>query len=162
MLNTFAKHLSVTLATWFGIGRLPGAPGTAGSFAACVCALPIFAVGGTPALAFAAAAAALLGIPTASVAERAMGRKDPGSIVIDEVAGQWIALLPAAPNLASYLLAFMAFRLFDIWKPGPVGWADKNLSGGIGIMADDIVAGGFAAAVVALAGPFLPPLFRFF
>ncbi|WP_337995602.1 phosphatidylglycerophosphatase A [Oleispirillum naphthae] len=162
MLNTFEKRLSVTLATWFGIGRIPGAPGTFGSLAACLCALPIAAAAGTPGLAFAAAAVSLLGIPAAAAAEKALGRKDPGCIVIDEVAGQWIALLPAAPDLASYALAFAAFRLFDIWKPGPIGWADKNLSGGLGIMTDDIIAGGFAAAVVALAGPFLPPVIRFF
>ncbi|MBN2751462.1 MAG: phosphatidylglycerophosphatase A [Rhodospirillaceae bacterium] len=162
MINTLGTRLSVILATWFGVGRIPVAPGTFGSLAAVVCAVPLIGLGGTPALAFAAAFVSLLGIPISSHAEKTMQRKDPGCIVIDEVAGQWIALLPAAPNLTSYAIAFTAFRTFDILKPGPVGWADRSLGKGLGIMADDIIAGGLAAAVVALLGPFLPPIIRFF
>ena len=77
------------------------------------------------------------------------GVKDPGEVVIDEVAGMWIALLPAGLIWWQILLAAMLFRLFDILKPGPVGWADKRLPGGLGIMADDLIAGALAALVLA-------------
>ncbi len=162
MLNTPRKTLSVILATWFGIGRISVAPGTCGSLVAVVLAVPIAASGGWVALALAALTVSALGIPIAGAAETAMKRKDPGCIVIDEVAGQWIALVPATINLWSYALAFVLFRIFDIWKPGPIGWADRRLSGGGGIIADDILAGLLAAVGVALLQPFLPPLPRLF
>ena len=88
---------------------------------------------------------------------------DPSEIVIDEVIGQWIALLPlsfAAWNMGlnmlvmwpGWIAAFAFFRLFDIWKPGPVGWADRR-GDALGVMLDDVIAGVFAAfGVLALAG----------
>jgi len=90
-----------------------------------------------------------------------MNKKDPGSIVIDEVAGQWIALIPASPNLSAYALGFVAFRFFDILKPGPIGWADRNLDKGLGIMVDDIMAGICAAGIVLVCQGWLPPLYSF-
>ena len=93
---------------------------------------------------------------------RAGGDPDPGEIVVDEVVGQWIALFPlsaglwlagAAPQVfpwPGWVGAFVMFRLFDIWKPWPVSWAD-GLHGATGIMLDDILAGLMAAVVVALA-----------
>ncbi len=162
MLTTFRETLSVILATCCGIGRIPFAPGTFGSLAAVALAIPIVAAGGQTALSIAALAVSLLGIPIAAAAEATLKRKDPSCIVIDEVAGQWIALLPAAPDLGAYALAFALFRLFDVLKPGPVGWADRRLSGGVGIIADDVIAGALAAAGVALAGPFLPPILPLF
>lgn len=71
----------------------------------------------------------------------AVNIKDPGFIVIDETAGQAITLLAAGTNLWLYLIGFALFRLLDISKPWPVGWADKNVKGGLGIMLDDILAG---------------------
>jgi phosphatidylglycerophosphatase A len=91
------------------------------------------------------------------------GHHDPSWVVIDELAGQWIALLPvaigaeaagAAPSdlWPGWLAAFLLFRLFDVWKPGPVGWADRR-PGAAGVVLDDLFAGAFAAVgVVALAG----------
>ena len=88
---------------------------------------------------------------------------DPSEIVIDEVAGQWIALLPIAFGAANagvgvtalwpgWVAAFVLFRLFDIWKPGPVGWADRR-HGPLGVMLDDVIAGVLAAIVtIVLAG----------
>lgn len=162
MLTTFWKTASVTVATWFGVGKAPIAPGTCGSLAAVIVAIPIASLGGAVAVAVAGVLASLIGIPTAGAAERAMNTKDPGSIVIDEVAGQWLALIPAGSDLSGWILAFFAFRLFDIWKPGPIGWADRRLGGGLGIMADDILAGIMAAGVVALAEPYLPATVRLF
>ena len=90
------------------------------------------------------------------VAELHFGKHDDGRIVIDEVVGQLIALLPVfwlAPERLRdpllLLVAFAAFRLFDIWKPGPVRYAERSFPGGAGVMLDDVVAGLFAAACVA-------------
>jgi phosphatidylglycerophosphatase A len=97
-----------------------------------------------------------LGIWAADQAEGAFGRADDGRIVVDEVAGQLLALAPllAAPpaartSFSALVTGFVAFRLFDIWKPGPVRWAERRFSGGTGVMADDVVAGALAALVVA-------------
>jgi phosphatidylglycerophosphatase A len=77
---------------------------------------------------------------------------DPGAFVFDEFVGQWTALLFVARGpWWAVLSAFALFRLFDVWKPFPVGWADRRLRGGLGVMADDVLAGLMAAAVLALA-----------
>jgi len=161
MPNTQPLTLSVILATWFGVGFIPFAPGTMGSIAAVLCAIPISMTSGPAGLAIASLLASLVGIPISSNAAKTMGKKDPGSIVIDEVAGQWIALLPASPNVGAYILAFIVFRCFDITKIGPIGWADRNLEKGTGIMVDDIIAGGFAAVVVYVLQPYIPEFYSF-
>ena len=138
------------IATWFGVGALPFAPGTAGSLAALPFAWAILALAGLPALLLATFAAALLGVWASGRHAPVMGRDDPGGIVIDEVAGQWLTLAGAGLlgmpfDLAGYAIAFACFRFFDIVKPWPVSWADRRLSGGLGIMADDLLAGVYAA-----------------
>jgi len=101
--------------------------------------------------------AALLALPavwSAGVAARDAGVEDPGFVVVDEVLGQWITLAGAAAyNWKSYLAAFALFRLFDIWKPFPVRQLEA-LPGGLGINADDAMAGLYAALVLFLAGCF--------
>jgi len=98
-----------------------------------------------------------VGIYAADVAERVYERRDDGRIVIDEVVGQLIALSPAVLSSANprspLLLAvgFLAFRLFDIWKPGPVRWAERHFGGGAGVMLDDVLAGLLAAGCVTAA-----------
>jgi phosphatidylglycerophosphatase A len=96
-----------------------------------------------------------VGIWAAGEAEGVFGRSDDGRIVIDEVAGQLLALAPLfalpATSRTSFLpvvTAFVAFRGFDIAKPGPVRWAERRFEGGLGVMADDVVAGALAAAIV--------------
>lgn len=138
------------IATWFGAGRLPGAPGTWGSLAALPFAWAIEAGFGAPGLVAGAAAAFLLGWWAADQCERASGVKDEGSIVIDEVAGQWLTLAAAPFDVTGYALGFLLFRLFDIAKPWPVRWADRRLGGGFGVMADDILAALYAALILAL------------
>lgn len=95
----------------------------------------------------------LVGIWAASRTEKLLGRKDPGKVVIDEVAGQLIALLPLVPRLdpgwMSILAAFLLFRLFDIVKPYPARRLE-GLESGLGIMADDIVAGAYAAVATSI------------
>ncbi len=161
MLNTVYPTLSVIVATWFGIGFSPKAPGTVGSFVAILFALPIMILFGHTGLVAAVAIVVIIGVPVSTMAAKTMRQKDPSRVVIDEVAGQWIALIPVSPNLGSVIVAFLAFRMFDILKPGPIGWADKHLNAGWGIMADDILAGLCAAGVVYLLQPWIPPIVHF-
>jgi len=141
-------HPASLLATWFGAGLLPGAPGTWGSLAALPFAWAIAARFGPAALLVAAAIAFFVGWWAAEQVGRASGVADEGSIVIDEVAGQWLTLAAAAPSAEAYVLGLLLFRLFDITKPWPARAAERNLPGGLGVMADDIVAGVYAAAVL--------------
>jgi phosphatidylglycerophosphatase A len=76
-----------------------------------------------------------------------MGGGDPGAVVIDEVAGQWLAVVLLRADPLAYFLAFVFFRLFDIAKPWPVGWLDRTLKGGLGIMVDDLMAGLYAGVL---------------
>lgn len=144
------------LATWFGSGLAPRAPGTCGSLAALPFAWVIASWGGPYALLVAAIAVFVLGIWAAGATARAEGRGDPGEVVIDEVAGIWLTLVPVTPTLLHFALGFALFRLFDIWKPWPVSLADRSLHGGLGIMADDVLAAGYAALCLWLLSGYLP------
>jgi phosphatidylglycerophosphatase A len=152
--------MSSIIATFFGIGHLRPAPGTWGSLAALLFVWPIHSFGGWGLLVLATAVAFTAGW-WATVRETAgKDDHDPSEIVIDEVVGQWIALLPVSVGAtmmgASFwalwpgvLSAFILFRLFDITKPGPVGWADKR-NDAYGVMMDDVIAGIFAAVCVVI------------
>lgn len=140
------------LATCFGIGKVSHAPGTVASAVATVVGVPLVLLG-WKALLPAFIAVAVIGIPVCGAYARALRINDPGDCVLDEVAGQWLALLPVAVALdgkhwPAYFVAFLAFRLFDIWKPWPVSWAEQRLPGGAGIVGDDVAAGVYAALVV--------------
>ncbi len=140
------------LATWGGCGYFPKGPGTAGSLAAAVLAWLLVVLAGWPAPAL-AILAAILTLPAVWASERA-GRywqeKDPQRVVVDEVVGQWLALAAVPDSRWKYWIAgFVAFRLFDIWKPFPVRNAER-LPGGWGIVADDLVAGLYGAVVLLL------------
>lgn len=151
-----ASKLPRLVATWFGCGYSPVAPGTAGSAAALGIAILLREVAGWRPLYFAGLALVLLApaIYAAGETARQSGMKDPGMVVVDEVLGQWIALAGAMTlNWQSYLAAFLLFRLFDIWKPPPVRQLEA-LPGGTGIVADDLMAGIYAALVLFLAGCF--------
>jgi phosphatidylglycerophosphatase A len=141
-------HPASLLATWFGAGLLPVAPGTWGSLAALPFAWAIATLFGQAALLVAAAVVFFVGWWAAEQVGRASGVSDEGSIVIDEVAGQWLTLAVAPPSAAAYVLGFLLFRLFDITKPWPVSTAERRLPGGLGVMADDIVAAVYAAALL--------------
>ncbi len=142
-------HPISLLATWFGSGLLPKAPGTWGSLAALPFAVLIVALAGTWGLLAAAVVAILVGVWAAGVYAARSGQEDPQAVVIDEVAGQWLALVPVAHHhdLRLYAVAFLAFRFFDIVKVWPAGRIDRELKGGWGIMLDDVAAGLYAAAV---------------
>jgi phosphatidylglycerophosphatase A len=145
------------VGTWFGAGLLKPGPGTYGSVAAVLLwygAAHIFDPGWIAlavATAVAALAVTLIGIRAATIVEREAGREDPGFVVVDEVAGQWIALIAVRPDWRHAALALVLFRLFDIWKPWPIRKLEA-LPEGTGIMLDDVAAGLLALAVgLALA-----------
>ncbi|HWB97147.1 MAG TPA: phosphatidylglycerophosphatase A [Bryobacteraceae bacterium] len=152
-----SSKLAISIASWFGCGYAPVAPGTAGSAAAVAIAILLGESAGWRPWHFAvlSAAATLPGMWAAGVAARESGRKDPGFVVVDEVLGQWLALAGTHTlNWKSYAGAFLLFRIFDIWKPAPVRQLEA-LRGGVGIVADDLMAGLYAALVLGIAGYFL-------
>jgi phosphatidylglycerophosphatase A len=144
------------IATLFGVGRWPYAPGTAASVIALPIAWLIVTLTGSPfLLLFAGLLVNAIGAWACELYARDKGEKDPSECVIDEVAGQWIAcaFIPTHSTLVytlvGYSLAFILFRIFDILKPWPISAAER-LPGGIGIMADDFVAGLAAGAIIAV------------
>ena len=148
--------LAGLIATWFFLGFVPKSPGTAGSLGALAIAWALHAWGGMSATGF--GVLALIGIAPAiwasGVTARARGLKDPQIVVVDEVVGQWLTLAGAARfNWKTWLLSFLLFRLFDIFKPPPVRQLE-HLPGGEGIVLDDVMAGVYAALVMFAAGWF--------
>ena len=140
------KIPSHLFATWFGVGLIRPAPGTWGSFAALLIwyfaefmhpiahvILPIFI---------------LFSWLVCFQATKDSDSKDHSAIVIDEVAGMFVALSLVPHGIMTYLCAFLLFRLFDIWKPWPISWVDQNVQGGLGILLDDLIAGLFAGGII--------------
>ena len=134
------------LATWFGIGLLRPAPGTWGTLAGALLwfflpnahtwiwlILPLFI---------------LLSWYVCAEGNKDSDSDDHSSIVIDEVAGILVALAFVPHSALAYFGAFVLFRLFDIWKPWPISWLDKNIKGGFGILLDDLIAGLFAGVIL--------------
>jgi len=144
------------ISTWFGCGYAPAAPGTVGSVAALAIAWLLVRYAGWQPLWFGllVLAATAPAIWAAGVTALQQQQKDPQLVVVDEVLGQWLALAGArALNFKSWVGAVILFRLFDIWKPAPVRQLEK-LPGGTGIVADDLMAGIYAALVLFIAGCF--------
>ncbi len=149
-------RVALVVATALGAGLVPLAPGTVGSLVGVAVFLALAAL---PGWLFVLTGLALcaLGVWAAALAEQWYGRVDDGRIVIDEVAGQVIALSPLlvlrpVSLFSGLVTGFVAFRVLDIWKPGPVRWAERGIGGGAGVMADDIVAGALAALMVGALG----------
>ena len=136
------------IATWFGAGLMVRAPGTWGSFAALPFAWAIVYWSGALGLALATVAISLAGWWAAERYIQALGQEDPGDVVVDEVAGQWLTLLPAGLDIGLFAAGFVLFRLADILKPWPASWADRNVKGGLGTMVDDLFAGLYAGLAV--------------
>lgn len=141
------NQVALFVASFGYVGFFPIAPGTAGSLAA----LALFAFVrwvGMPAFELATIVAVLIvGVWSANGAERALGRKDPGPVVIDEVLGMLITLAWLPVSMAGVVLGFLLFRLFDIVKPYPAGRLE-HLPGGYGIMLDDAMAGVYSYLVL--------------
>ena len=137
------------IATGAGSGYLPVAPGTWGSAVGVLLWLAVSRLA-LPAYLAVLGALFLIGVFSAGAAEKIVDRGDPGLVVIDEIVGQLIVLTAAPHHPVAVLAGFVLFRLFDILKPFPVGWIDRHLHGGLGIMLDDVAAALYALLVLQL------------
>ena len=162
------------LIYWLGIGLGSGlprrAPGTWGTVGGLIVAIPLLSLGFVPFLMI-TILACFLGNAICGRTSELMGGHDNPHIVWDEWAGMWLTLLPLSymgiangsfwqniiqiPTIVAIIIAFILFRFFDIIKPAPIGWADKKVAGGLGIMLDDIIAGIMAAAVWVIIYTFI-------
>ena len=147
--------LALLLATWFGVGYAPKAPGTFGSAAALPFAWAIAAFCGSWALVPAAALLFLVGWAASNRVVASSRSSDPQIIVVDEVVGQWLTLAVTPPDPLAYALGFALFRAADILKPWPASWADRQVKGGLGVMLDDVLAALYSAALLWLTLYFL-------
>ncbi len=137
------------LAFGLGSGASPWAPGTAGT----VAAIPLFLLMQPLSLVWYAAVLLItfiIGIYLCGKTSEDMGVHDHGGIVWDEFVGYWITMFAAPPGWLWIVIGFVLFRLFDIIKPWPISWADKQVAGGLGIMLDDVLAGLMALACLQL------------
>ena len=141
--------ISTAIATLFGMGRVRLAPGTVASVVALPFGWAIAASGGRVSLLLAAILVSAIGGWASEHYVRNTGISDPSECVIDELAGQWLALAFAPLGIAAYALGFALFRALDILKPWPLSAAER-LPGGLGVMADDVLAGLLAGLVVAV------------
>ncbi len=141
----------MAVATFFGAGLSPRAPGTVGSAASLVLWAPLV-LWGAPLLVRVVVVAVVFGLGVvASQRVVALRGEDPQIVVIDEVAGMGVALLFPWASPWYLLVGFVLFRFFDIVKPWPVSWADRRVGGGLGVMLDDMLAGLYALGVFVFA-----------
>ena len=149
--HSTTDRIALTIAYGFGSGLLPKAPGTWGSLVALLPGYYILTVYGPIALLALSAVVFFIGIWAADAHARIHNTHDAGQVVVDEFVGQWLTLLPLATmtlnrgDLIDVLMAFAAFRFFDVIKPWPIKMLDQRMKGGLGVMVDDVVAGIFAA-----------------
>ncbi len=151
------SHPAHFLALGFGAGLIRKAPGTWGT----LMAFPIYALaqlGGFTAVAVAALVFFIVGIWASDVSGRALGVSDHGGIVIDEIAAFLLVLAFAPATWSWWLIAFLLFRVFDIWKPWPISLADRKIKGGFGVMFDDVLAAGYSIGAILLLRPLLASL----
>jgi len=149
---------ALVVATWFGAGLSPKAPGTVGSLFSFVLWAPLVLLESPWWVRLGAVGVVFVaGVIASNVVVKERG-EDPQVIVIDEVAGMGITLLFAPASLTLLAVGFLCFRVFDIWKPWPVSWADQKVGGGLGVMLDDVLAGVYALGVVLLLQTWLLPL----
>lgn len=141
------KDPVVAIALGFGSGLVPKAPGTAGTLLAvplCMALqnLSLMMYG------FVAVVVAVVGVVICSYSITKLGEHDHPAIVIDEIAGYLITMLAVPAGWQWLLVGFVLFRIFDVFKPWPISWLDKNVKGGLGIMLDDVVAGLASLALI--------------
>jgi phosphatidylglycerophosphatase A len=143
------QRFALLISTFFGCGFLKPAPGTIGSLAALPFVWLLYTFGGFEIFILITIILFIVGIWAAGISRHSFNRDDPSEIVIDEVVGQWATLLVFVPsNAVHYFLGFVLFRIFDIFKPWPINWADKKIKGGLGIMLDDILAAVYAGGAL--------------
>ena len=146
-LRRVLKDPVLFLAFGFGSGLVPRAPGTAGTLAA----IPLYLWFSQYPLTIYLVLVFLVSVTGVWICRQAsarLGVHDHPGIVWDEIAGFLITMIPASDSWIWMVAGFVLFRLFDIWKPWPIAWADRELKGGLGIMLDDVLAGGFAAVIL--------------
>ena len=149
-MNTKSRKFFVTL---FYSGLFPKAPGTIGTIVALIIAMFLLQYFTITNLFMASILISILAIKQIDIYEKEVGTHDGKEIVIDELAGMWLALSVANVGADSYILALIAFvyfRLFDILKPSIIGKIDRDVKGGLGVMGDDIVAGFFAGIATSM------------
>ncbi len=149
-LKLLFSHPAHFFSLGFGSGLSPVAPGTAGS----LLAIPLFmALAGFLSLwplLLVVALAFVIGIWFCDLTGKALGVSDHGGIVWDEIVAMWLILAFTPPTWLWFGIAFLLFRLFDIWKPFPIRYFDQHVKGGFGVMLDDVLAAGYALAVLKL------------
>lgn len=149
-------RLILFIATGFGSGYLPKAPGTWGSLVGV--ALWFFLRDlAVPSYLGVIGALFVVGTLCAGSAEKIVDRADPGLVVVDEIVGQLLALILVPHHPVAVLLGFLTFRVFDILKPFPANWLDRHIHGGLGIMLDDVVAGLYSLLVLQLIWRYVWP-----
>lgn len=150
MLN----RLILFFATGLGVGYSPFASGTMGTLVA----VPLFILlsqWGTAGVLIGLLTIAVLGVPAADYVEKRTGTTDPGRVVIDEIAGFLLTMAGSPVSVRYIVIGFLLFRFFDIVKPPPVKQADRSIRGGLGVMMDDLLAGGYAWISLRLLEKFL-------
>ncbi len=150
-----SDKLTIFIATGGGVGYIPVAPGTFGSLYGVLLAFFLSKLSLMAAILF------LIGFTIFSIfiaerAEKKIGTKDPSIVVIDEIAGMAVAMFAIDFNMFTAIAGFLLFRIFDITKPFPISFLEKNFSGGYGIVADDIAAGVIANLVIRLPWQLIP------
>lgn len=146
----FIQHPVHFLALGFGSGYMPRMPGTAGTVVGVICYLPISGLG---LLAYISLVFVLfiLGVALCHKTATDLAVHDHGAIVWDEMVGYLVTMIAAPAGWAWIIAGFVLFRLFDIWKPWPINWSDRAVSGGIGIMLDDVFAAVYAMAILQIS-----------
>ena len=149
-MRTTWQALIVLLATGFGVGRCPKIPGTAGTLLGGIL---YFGLSAYPWSVYVLAVGIMLvaGVWICEQAAIILDDSDPRQVVWDEMAGYLVAMAAAPRSLAWAVAGFVLFRVFDIVKPGPIGWAERRFSGGLGIMLDDVLAGVLTLLVLGIA-----------
>jgi len=142
-------NVNIIFLTVLGVGFIPFASGTFGSLAGVFFGY-IINIFSFNIFYFLIPILFIFGVIGSNIYENKTGKKDSSIIVIDEVVGQLIAMMPIINNNFLIILSFFIFRLFDIYKPWPASYIDKNIKGGLGVMLDDVVAGIYTAIIVYL------------
>ena len=156
--RSFRTQIAYIWATFFGAGYFPKAPGTAGTAAALPLAYLVSQVS-TPWQIFTAALVTILGIVASQEVCNSSGVADNQIIVIDEVAGILITLIGVPFTVPNVIAGFVLFRLFDMTKPWPASYFDRKVKNGAGVVLDDVFAGFYGRAVMALLAALLPATF---
>ena len=144
-----SQRFAMVITTLFGLGFSKFAPGTVGSIFGLITAWLIVSYTSNTYLIAAATLVFFIGFFLSNIYSKYLNTNDPSRIIIDELVGQWITLFFLPPEVLYYLIGFILFRFFDIFKPWPVNWADSNLHGGLGIMLDDVFAGIYSCIIVS-------------